>query len=211
MNNPVPISYEDARARFRPGDLTCWAVAHDPCSWIIRWRTGDVVSHVAPIVLSQPVAGGARTVDVIEAAWPTVRRVALSWKVRRYQRYAFGRGRAWWIPMSDEALAQLDVRAYHNYLNARRHLGYDFWGAVGCGLSLRLPLDSPARDYCSELAVDALHAGRLDTGLDYWACSPAEMLRSSIWAPTYYQLVGPPTPFRHYREEKSHGLIPPEP
>ena len=193
--------YSEVRDRMKPGDVVAFG-GKGAFSGIIKNVTRAPVSHVGIIRHSQlrDEAGTEASRYFNEITESTslngfvgVTTSRLSARLRAYE------GEVWWLPLSAKARSAFDGARYFNWLYEQEGKPYDTPQAIQSALDLldSVPLIGGAtlatedftKLFCSELAAGALQAaGVLPDAVNASECTPIDLCRVAIYAPTCVQL-----------------------
>ena len=162
---------------------------------------GGNVGHC--MIAEQPLTSDVKLVEAI------ARGVVRTWLSTRVRDYAeSNRGRLYWLPLSSEFRATLDVEAALFWLRLQLGKKYGAGQAAMSGLSWRFPwipaTESFRRSHCSELAIGTFKAGHGEGFADWNASevNPKDVAQAQIYARAV-QLVWP-EPLRHFNETPPH-------
>ncbi|MCP5517608.1 MAG: hypothetical protein H7A45_10170 [Verrucomicrobiales bacterium] len=193
--------YQTVRNDMKPGDIIAFS-GKGQFSEIIKWATSSTVSHVGIILQSKllveddPQPGYFN--QIIEStSLNGFSGVSIS---RLSDRLATYDGEIWWLPLSDAARAQLNAKAFYDFLLHQEHKPYDTPQAVKSALDAldSVPLVGRAthnredfsRFFCSELAAAGLEKGGVINRLNASEVTPVDLCMFAIYQSNYYQLKG---------------------
>jgi len=184
--------YNEVRFLMRPGDV----VLFGGLGWLsslIQWWTKSPVSHAGMISFAEDHNGRQRVRVTDSTSLDGRVGVVTRYMSDVVQDYA---GRVWWLPLSAEARARIDLDAFGSYLTMQEGARYDFWQVARAGFKALVGWNITAieedsrRVFCSEYVAQALE----ESGAYQWPCTssvtPAELAAASIYAREYWQIKG---------------------
>lgn len=191
----LTANYQYVRESLQPGDIIAFS-GRGLISRGIAFFTGNAVSHVG-IVFKTGSAGLMQRVMLMESTTMIngksgAQSTYMSERVEDYD------GVVWWLPLSKEARARLDLDAYWQVMEETKGVDYDY-RSIFHFLIDRLRLwsnsEDPRKLFCSEWATLGLKAGRV---LPIWINSsdvrPCDLCAFQIYSDYYYQLNEHTTP-----------------
>lgn len=192
----------------KPGDIIAFS-GKGHFSEIIKWATCSQVSHVGIVYESKVLLDGEAqegcVVDIMESTTlhtdpATGQRVAGVQRNRMSLRLKYYEGDMWWLPLSEESRAKLDLVKFTNFLLHYEGRPYDMPQAVKSALDamdgisiLNLATynnEDFASFFCSELAAAALEAGGVINNINASEVTPIDLCAFNIFAQDYYQIKG---------------------
>ena len=210
----LKLSYDATRNLMRPGDVIALG-SKGHLSDLIKWGTRSNVSHVGIVFETHVNGGDGRIVDIMESTTlyedpETGKRVAGVQRNRLSRRLKYEEGEAWWLPLSDEARARLDVQAMTNFLLHHDEKEYDMVQALQSGLDLGTMLGQAKEDFssffCSELVSAALEAGGVIKEINASEVTPADMCMFNLYAKEYVLLQGEEKRIKGYNSLSPTGF-----
>jgi hypothetical protein len=183
-----PASYLDVRDQMRPGDVVAFG-GFAPVSAIIKWATRSCVSHVGTVLHTQIPGDGQRYFNqLIES---TRSNGGAGVQINRLSdRLAVYRGDVWWLPLSEEVRAVLDLDKFWEFMFKARGKSYDVPGALRAGTDLLQQEEDFSKFFCSELVAGALEAAGALPPINASETTPIELCRMNVYSGRYYQLAG---------------------
>ena len=208
--------YKEVRNQMKPGDIVAFS-GKGNFSEIIKWATRSVVSHVGIILQSkllindEPQAGKFN--QIIESAslngFSGVTISRLSDRIDTYN------GEIWWLPLSDEARAKLDMKTFFDFLLHQNRKEYDMPQAVKSTLDAldKIPILGKAshntedfsKFFCSELAAAGLEAGGVIGSLNASEVTPIDLCKFNIFTNEYRQIKGGERPIGGFNTLSPEG------
>jgi hypothetical protein len=216
-------SYKSVRKQMRPGDIIAFS-GKGHFSEIIKFATRAPVSHVGIVFETRVTFDGDTPekgiiVDVFESATlhenrDTGERIAGVQRNRLSTHVTYYEGDMWWLPLSDEVRAALDLKKFTDFLMHLEGRPYDLPQAIGAGLDFADALfpgsarndEDFAKLFCSELACAALEKGEALRKVNASEVTPIDLCRFSIFAPTYTQIKGDKKPIPGYNSVNPTGF-----
>lgn len=175
-------TFDEVKDLIRPGDLLAFG-GYEPESRLIKLVGRSPLSHTALAWQTGPDGP-----VLMEAIGVGVRRAPIGSRVAEYN------GDAWWIPLSEEARAQLDVPAMQRFLAQQEGKEFDTDQMIGAGIHALVGGGTRTNEdlnqfFCSELVTAGLRAGGL-VDLNPSETTPRDLVRLGLWGPYYVQLKG---------------------
>ena len=182
--------YDVVRPIIRPGDVIAFG-GECLTSKVIMIATNSPVSHVG-VVERTNKNNGIWTNTLVEST--TLNGISGVVRTRFSERIQDYRGAIWWLPLSDEFRAKLDMPKFWSWLERQVGKPYNAHGAIDSALDVfeKLPLigkwfrneEKYKRLFCSHLVCGAL---KMSGGLP--SClNPAEMTPRDLTAMNIYSL-----------------------
>ena len=182
--------YDIVRPAIQPGDVIAFG-GECLTSKIIMLATNSPVSHVGVVERTNEY-GGIWTNMLVEST--SLNGASGVMRVRMSERLQDYRGRIWWLPLSDEFRARLDMHDFWFWLERQVGKPYNAHGAIDSALDVfeKLPLigewfrneEKYKRLFCSHLVCGAL---KMSGGLP--SClNPAEMTPRDLTAMSIYKM-----------------------
>lgn len=175
-------SFDEVKDLIRPGDLFAFG-GYEPESRLIQLVGRAPISHTALAWQTGPDGP-----ILMEAVGVGVRRAPIRRRVEEYN------GDVWWIPMSDEARAYLDIPAMQQFLAEQEGKEFDAAQMLPAAIDLLEEGAMKAKEdltrlFCSELVTAGLRAGGV-LNLNPSETTPRDLVRQGLWGPYYVQLKG---------------------
>lgn len=175
-------TFDEVKDLIRPGDLFAFG-GYEPESRLIQLVGRAPISHTALAWQTGPDGP-----VLMEAVGVGVRRAPIQRRVQEYN------GDVWWIPMSEEARAYLDIPAMQRFLAEQEGKEFDTPGMLPAAIDLPGSGASEAKEdlsrlFCSELVSAGLRAGGV-LDLNPSETTPRDLVRQGLWGPYYVQLKG---------------------
>lgn len=185
---PVKASYRSVRSMMLPGDVIAFS-GRNTFNIGTAIATMSNVTHVGVVVHTAPMAEKGRRYQnlLAEATIPSVRISRLSCVIKQTD------NAVWWLPLSKESRAKLDLMAFFDAVWGFNGRAYDMGGAIKSAFDFaKWQKNNPdaSKLFCSELVCAALVAGKVIKKANYSETTPGDLVRFGIYEPTYYQLKG---------------------
>lgn len=185
------ITYADARARMKPGDVIAFA-GKGFISSAIKMITDCQASHVGIIMQANvPTWEGGHINQIIESTsigdgFAGVQINRMSIHMKKYD------GEIWWLPLSKDSREKLNQGMFFSFLLDQVGKKYDAPQAIGSALDF-IPDNREDFDrlFCSELNAAALEKGGVLHEVNASEMTPADVCRFDIYD-DFYQLKGDP-------------------
>lgn len=196
--------YSEVRSQMRPGDVIAFS-GKDNFSDIIKWATRSNTSHVGVVfetkVVFENTPQPGIIVDVMESTTlyvdpVTGERKAGVQRNRLSDRVEYHSGELWWLPLSDQARQNLDLKKFVDFMMHNDKREYDLPQAILAGVDL---LDKAgltrntedfAKFFCSELVAAAFESSGLIGNINASEVTPIDLCSFSLYAEDYYLLKG---------------------
>lgn len=189
--------YAEVRRRMLPGDVIAFG-GKGRLSSLIKMATRGPVSHVGLVLQAAATTDRSRgrshgrhfNLCIESTTLGGMSGVSISRLSDRLRVYS---GEVWWMPLASEVRTQVDFEQLFDFAFAQVGKPYDAAGAVRSGVDLwGLEADEDLDQlFCSELDAATLRAGgAVPAHVNPSEVTPLDLVRWSIYAPTYYQLKG---------------------
>ena len=204
-------TYENIRQEMQPGDVIAFS-GKKFTSDAIKWLTSSNVSHVGVVFQSKIVINDTPQPGILnqvaESTLSGVQFTRLSGMVDRHQEH---NEQLWWLPLSSEARASLNLETFHNFLLHHEGRPYDFPQAGILGLDKLDPSEIIRNQenfeklFCSELVAGALEAGSVINNINASRVAPIDLCRFNIYADHYVQFAGAPKYINWFNSVNPNG------
>lgn len=179
-------TYDGIRDAMQPGDVIAFG-GKGRASNLIKWATRGAVSHVGVVLKRRAIddTSGRYFVEVIEST--SLYEVIGVQTTRLSDHVAHYAGEMWWLPLSAEARARLDVGALWEFLFGQVGKGYDVRQALAAGVDafefvgLGEASEDFSRFFCSELVAAGLEAAGVIGSINASEVTPIELCRWGIY------------------------------
>jgi len=218
--------YTEVRPKMLPGDIIAFS-GKGNFSELIKWATRSEVSHVGIVYESKvlfpdgPQPG--HVVDVMESTTlhenpETGERLAGVQRNRLSLRVKYYEGMMWWLPLSEESRAKLDLKAFMDFLLHSEGKKYDMPQAIKSALDgmdsvsvlnlMTYNQEDFSAFFCSELATAALEAGGVIGKINSSEVTPIDLCSFEIYSKDHYQIKGKKTKITDYnvRSPEKFGM-----
>lgn len=176
--------YTNIRRRIQPGDVVAFG-GRGVFSWVIKKWTRYPISHVG-IISRVDVHGGPESVRVMESTsldgYCGVVETRLSERVAHYK------GEVFWLPLSFDNRARIQMRKYWKYIYDMEGRPYDMWQAIRS--ATWVGDECFDRLFCSELVAGALEASGVIDSINASSVTPKDVCLLKLYHPVAYQLAG---------------------
>ncbi|MDC8830159.1 hypothetical protein [Alteromonas gilva] len=202
--------YHDIKHLIAPGDI----IAFGGTSLFSRWTkftTRAQVTHTALVVDTPAIHSteqGRHDLTMIEATSIKGKKGVMynyvSERVKHYQ------GDVWWLPLHNNAKAQLqdNWQHFHDFLHQQHGKGYDVWQLFGAAIDvfddhrwfnwLTYNRKKLNQWFCSELVAEGLRYAGIVSDVNPSETTPKDICQFDIFAPQYVQLKGRPKKIKGY-------------
>lgn len=199
---PIQTTYAEVRDRMQPGDVIAFG-GRGLVSWIIQTWTRHPVSHVG-IVGRVLERDGRIRVKIYESTMLNgTAQVADQYLSDVIER---ANGNVWWLPLSLQVRAELDMVAFWTSIDAMNGTRYDLFGAAKSAMWTIQPKEDRAKLFCSEFVAAALEDGGAIHSINCSEVDPRECVGLRIYSPVYYQLKGKPTRIKNHNSINPEGF-----
>lgn len=212
--------YSEVRSQMRPGDVIAFA-GKDNFSDLIKWATRSNVSHVGVVFESKVMFEGetqpGTIVDVMESTTlyvdpETKKRTSGVQRNRLSDRIKYHDGQIWWLPLSSQARANLNLKKFTYFLLHNDKREYDLPQAILSGIDaldkigLTYNKENFSKFFCSELVAAALEAAGVIGNINASEVTPIDLCSFSLFAEDYYLLTGEPLEIKGYNSRNPENF-----
>ena len=173
-------TYQGVRGEMQPGDL----IAFGGTGWfsrIIKFFTMSPVSHVG-VVLEWDTFGRVMIMEATSLdGFKGVQVNRLSSRVAQYD------GHVWWMPLSDQVRAKLNVHAMVKYMWAQDGKKYDTKQAIKSAIPF-WTRENDKRMFCSELVSRGYEQGGIIKDVNSSEMTPDDVCHFPLYKQEYHQI-----------------------